>query len=70
MSGVVTCKKCKHVVPEAQVCIWCGAPILYKRPKREDVERVLNKFPRPSKKKFEGMLRQVRLVENDSRLRK
>ena len=66
---LVVCEKCKQLVPNTQFCIWCGAPILYKKP-RIDVEKVLNKFPEPSRKKFEGMLRQVRLVEKDSRLRR
>gem|GEM_PF-5157794 len=30
---LVVCKRCGHLVPKTQLCIYCGAPILYKPPR-------------------------------------
>lgn len=30
---LVVCKSCNHLVPKTMVCLYCGAPILFKRPK-------------------------------------
>jgi uncharacterized OB-fold protein len=30
---LVVCKSCSHLVPKTMVCLYCGAPILFKRPR-------------------------------------
>jgi len=30
--ALILCKSCGHVVPKTMVCLYCGAPILFKEP--------------------------------------
>jgi len=34
--ALTVCKKCEHLVPKTMVCLYCGAPILFRSP--EDAE--------------------------------
>ena len=30
--ALTVCKKCEHLVPKTMVCLYCGAPILFRSP--------------------------------------
>jgi ribosomal protein L32 len=30
--ALIICEKCSHTVPRTMVCLYCGAPILFKKP--------------------------------------
>jgi len=32
--ALAVCKACHHLVPRTMVCIYCGAPILFKKPEQ------------------------------------
>jgi uncharacterized OB-fold protein len=32
--ALMVCKSCRHVVPKTMVCIYCGAPILFIKPRQ------------------------------------
>jgi len=32
--AVVVCKNCGHLVPRTMMCLYCGAPILFKKPRK------------------------------------
>ena len=34
--ALAICESCSHLVPKTMVCLYCGAPILFKEPKRPD----------------------------------
>jgi len=31
---LTNCKNCKHLVPTTMLCLYCGAPILFKEPNK------------------------------------
>jgi rRNA maturation endonuclease Nob1 len=33
--ALVVCESCKQLVPRTMVCLYCGAPILFKRPREK-----------------------------------
>ncbi|MFH1179749.1 MAG: hypothetical protein V1710_05265, partial [Candidatus Bathyarchaeota archaeon] len=33
--ALTRCKNCDHIVPKTMLCLYCGAPILYKHPQQE-----------------------------------
>jgi hypothetical protein len=33
-NALTTCKNCKKLVPITMLCLYCGAPILFKDPKK------------------------------------
>ena len=33
--ALIKCKNCDHIVPKTMLCLYCGAPILYKHPRKE-----------------------------------
>ena len=34
--ALAICESCSHLVPKTMVCLYCGAPILFKEPKKPD----------------------------------
>ena len=34
--ALTVCKKCDHLVPKTMVCLYCGAPILFRSPKESE----------------------------------
>jgi len=34
--ALTICESCSHLVPKTMVCLYCGAPILFKEPKKPD----------------------------------
>ncbi len=34
---LVICKSCDHLVPRTMVCLYCGAPILFKKPQNAEL---------------------------------
>lgn len=32
--ALAVCEACHHLVPRTMVCIYCGAPILFKKPEQ------------------------------------
>jgi len=33
--ALVVCRNCGHLVPKTMMCLYCGAPILFKKPRLE-----------------------------------
>ncbi|MCJ7731015.1 hypothetical protein MUP51_01750 [Candidatus Bathyarchaeota archaeon] len=33
--ALTRCKSCDHIVPKTMLCLYCGAPILYRHPQQE-----------------------------------
>jgi len=33
--ALVVCRSCGHLVPRTMMCLYCGAPILFKMPRSE-----------------------------------
>jgi DNA-directed RNA polymerase subunit RPC12/RpoP len=33
--ALVVCRSCGHLVPKTMMCLYCGAPILFKKPRLE-----------------------------------
>ncbi len=33
--ALVICRSCGHLVPKTMMCLYCGAPILFKKPRLE-----------------------------------
>ena len=34
--ALTVCKKCNHLVPKTMLCLWCGSPILFRMPKKQE----------------------------------
>ncbi|MCW3978495.1 MAG: hypothetical protein NWF12_01985 [Candidatus Bathyarchaeota archaeon] len=32
--ALAVCRSCNHLVPKTMVCLYCGAPILFREPRR------------------------------------
>ena len=32
--ALVVCGSCEHLVPRTMVCLYCGAPILFRKPRK------------------------------------
>jgi len=30
--ALVVCDRCEHLVPRTMICLYCGAPILFRKP--------------------------------------
>ena len=30
--ALVVCRSCEHLVPKTMICLYCGAPILFRKP--------------------------------------
>jgi rRNA maturation endonuclease Nob1 len=33
--ALVVCGSCEHLVPRTMVCLYCGAPILFRKPRKK-----------------------------------
>ena len=33
--ALMVCKHCSKIVPKTMLCLYCGAPILYRKPQQE-----------------------------------
>jgi len=34
--ALVVCRNCGHLVPRTMMCLYCGAPILFKKPRKAE----------------------------------
>jgi ribosomal protein L32 len=32
--ALVVCGSCEHLVPRTMICLYCGAPILFRKPRK------------------------------------
>jgi len=32
--ALVVCGNCEHLVPRTMICLYCGAPILFRKPRK------------------------------------
>lgn len=32
--ALIVCRRCGHLVPKTMMCLYCGAPILFRKPRQ------------------------------------